>query len=311
MRSSACTHCVFILLGIGLCSPAAASPELWSQSVNTIRLDGETGEYLGGFRRGGGPDLSPESFTLGADGYTYVGGYYEGHLIARYDSATYEFRDVFVPQGSGGLSVPQGMALGSDGNLYVASRGTDNILRYGKDGEFLGVFASTGLDAPEGITFGPDGDLYVASRATDEIRRYDGTTGESLGVFASGATLDGPFELRFRDDGKLYVSNYWGGSIAMFDAQTGESLGFLVEEQPAGILYAAAGFDFGPDGNVYVGDNAYEHIVRFDGTTGEFIDIFSDHPFIGDVTFIQFVVPEPGSLLLLAAGGVILLRRRR
>jgi DNA-binding beta-propeller fold protein YncE len=309
MRSSACTHCVFLLLGIGLCSPAAASPELW-YAPNSGRLDAETGEILGGFRRGG-PALSAFSFVLGADGYTYVGGYSEGYVVARYDSVTYEFQDFFVPQGSGGLLRPEGMIFGSDGNLYVASRGTDNILRYGKDGEFLGVFASTGLDAPVGITFGPDGNLYVASRATDEIRRYDGQTGDSLGVFASGATLDGPFELRFRDDGKLYVSNYWGSTISMFDAQTGESLGYLVEEQPPGILDLAAGFDFGSDGNVYVGDEAYAHIARFDGTTGEFIDVFSDDLDIGHVTFMQFVVPEPGSLLLLAAGGVMLLRRRR
>jgi DNA-binding beta-propeller fold protein YncE len=162
-----------------------------------------------------------------------------------------------------------------------------------------------------GITFGPDGDLFVASQDTDEILRYDGKTGESLGVFASGATLYGPFELRFRDDGKLYVSNFWGQNIATFDAQTGESLGYLVENTPDHVLWSAAGFDFGPDGNVYVADKFQQRIARFDGTTGEFIDVFSDTPVLLEhVRFIQFV-PEPGSLLLLAAGGVILLRRRR
>jgi streptogramin lyase len=301
--------CLLLIAILAIGTPALASPELWCFDAAGVRLDADTGEYLGLFTLGG-PWFGTYGFVLGDDGYTYVAGWQDGYAVARYNSQTYEFYDFFVPQGSGGLSFPQGMTFGADGNLYVASYGTDNVLRYdGKTGSFLGVFASTGLDRPEGLTFGPDGDLYVASRATNEIRRYDGQTGESLGAFASGDTLDGPWELRFRDDGKLYVSNYWSPSVAMFDGETGESLGYFVEEQPPEIMGFAAGFDFGPDGNLYIADNSNQRITRFDGTTGEFIDIFNRRD-VGFVTFIQFV-PEPGSLLLLAAGGVILLRRRR
>jgi streptogramin lyase len=294
----------------GCVASTQASPELWTLAGGAYRLDGQTGELLGSFTQGG-PQLSKYGFTLGLDGNTYIGGWDgEGDAVARYDSETYEFQDFFVPRGSGGLSVPQGMTFGPDGHLYVASRATQNVLRYdGKTGEFIDVFASGRMYRPVGITFGPDGDLFVASQDTDEILRYDGFSGESLGVFASGATLYGPFELRFRDDGKLYVSNFWGQSISTFDAQTGESLGYFVEDTPEDILWSAAGFDFGPDGNVYVADKFQQRIARFDGTTGEFIDVFSDSPVLSSVTFMQFV-PEPGSLLLLAAGGVILLRRR-
>jgi sugar lactone lactonase YvrE len=301
--------CLPLIAILAIGTPALASPELWCFDAAGVRLDAGTGEYLGLFTLGG-PPFGTYGFVLGDDGYTYVaGGSHAGYAIARYDSQTYEFYDFFAPGGSGGLSYPRGMAFGPDGNLYVSSYNTDNVLRYdGTSGEFLGALAW--VDEPEGLTFGPDGDLYVAARGTNEIRRYDGKTGQPLGVFASGDTLDGPYELRFRDDGKLYVSNYWSPSVAMFDGETGESLGYFVAEQPPEIMGFAAGFDFGPDGNLYIADNSNQRITRFDGTTGEFIDIFNRRD-VGFVTFIQFVVPEPGSLLPLAAGGVILLRRRR
>src|SRR5262249_33184485 len=91
--------------------------------------------------------------------------------------------------GSGGLTYNWGqLVFGQDGNLYVSSFGTNNVLRYdGNTGTFLGAFVaagSGGLRAPEGLAFGPDGDLYVVSQGTNSVLRYDGTTGAFLGIFA-------------------------------------------------------------------------------------------------------------------------------
>jgi hypothetical protein len=36
----------------------------------------------------------------------------------------------FVSAGSGGLSSPNDLVLGSDGNVYVASTGTNSVIRY-------------------------------------------------------------------------------------------------------------------------------------------------------------------------------------
>ena len=72
----------------------------------------------------------------------------------------------FVASGSGGLSSPKDLVLGPDGNVYVASTGTNSVIRYTPTGQLLGTFVaagSGGLSSPYGLAFGPDGNLYVDS----------------------------------------------------------------------------------------------------------------------------------------------------
>ena len=137
-------------------------------------------------------------------------------------------------------------------DLFVSNQGANNILRYDeRTGEFLGEFipaGSGGLGTPDGLIFGPDGNLYVGSLLTDSILRYDGITGDPLpSVGNSGAT---------------FVPSGGGG---LTFGQPGDLGAWLV---------------FGPDGNLFVKSGGItappqsSSVLRFDGTTGEFIDVF-------------------------------------
>src|SRR5689334_16953156 len=58
--------------------------------------------------------------------------------VDRFDESTGKLLGTFVSAGSGGLSGPIGMRFGPDGNLYVASSDTNQILRYnGASGAFI------------------------------------------------------------------------------------------------------------------------------------------------------------------------------
>lgn len=79
------------------------------------------------------------------------------------NATTGAYLDTFVPSNSGGLLTPKGMVFGPDGNLYISSADTNQVLRFdGSTGAFLGVFVtagSGGLSNPRSLLFGPDGKL--------------------------------------------------------------------------------------------------------------------------------------------------------
>ncbi|MDX2229982.1 MAG: PEP-CTERM sorting domain-containing protein [Leptolyngbyaceae cyanobacterium bins.349] len=127
----------------------------------------------------------PDAITIGPDGNVYVsvGGssglnlfdplYPTDSAILRY-SLLGEF--LGVAAAGNGLLRPYGNAFGPDGNLYVSSFRTNQILRFnGSTGAFIDIFASdnngglgslNGLNGPNGLLFGPDGSLYVTTQGS-------------------------------------------------------------------------------------------------------------------------------------------------
>lgn len=205
----------------------------------------------------------------------------DGNSVSRFDATTGAYLGAAIPAGYGGLSAPDAVTYGPDGNLYVSSgtTTTGQILRYnGQTGAFMGVFAQGGgLDRPYGTAFGPDGNLYVASFRSDQILRYNGQTGAFLGVFASGngtaaGLLNGPNDLLFGADGSLYVTTegsvadgqggvsfLYDSQVLRYDVSTGAGEVFAAQPTPTpnGNGYVSLlGLGFGPDGLIYTTDYA-------------------------------------------------------
>jgi hypothetical protein len=87
-----------------------------------------------------------------------------------------------------------------------------------------------------------------------------------------------------------------------YSGTTGEPLpapgltGAFFVPQGSGGLSGAAGIIFGPDGNLYVSSRSNDRVLRYRGTTGDFIDTFIPAGF-GGLTFFAHSV----SLLLPSA----------
>jgi sugar lactone lactonase YvrE len=181
------------LLGVSVARAQAFLLVANSESNNILLVDESSGSVLGDFTTPGSGGLrAPDDLTFGPDGnlYVSVGGSNSVPLIdALYpqDSAVLKFAPdgqfLGVAAAGNGLTRPYGNAFGPDGNLYVASFRSNQILRFnGTTGAFIDVFASdlnggfgtlNGLNGPNGLLFTPDGSLLVTTEGT--ANKADGT----------------------------------------------------------------------------------------------------------------------------------------
>jgi sugar lactone lactonase YvrE len=124
-----------------------------------LRFDPATGLLVDTFASG----LSSPSFLEWRNDILYVstGGVGTGN-IRRFLADGTDLGD-FVPAGL--LSAPEQFAWDANGDLYVANKGVDDVVKYnGTTGALINPLFATGmeLDFPFGLAFGPDGNLYVS-----------------------------------------------------------------------------------------------------------------------------------------------------
>lgn len=177
-----------LIAGAGFVAPKAEAALLIgnTRGDSIVLFDEINGTLLGDFTTPGANGLrDPDAITIGPDGNVYVsvGGNSGSNLFDPtypQDSAVLRFNlkgeFLGVAASGNGLTRPYGNAFGPDGNLYVSSFRTNEILRFdGKTGAFIDVFASDNndgfgspdsLNGPNGLLFGPDGSLYVTTQGS-------------------------------------------------------------------------------------------------------------------------------------------------
>ena len=153
-----------------------------------------------------------------------------------------------------GISGPDGIAWGPDGNLWFTNQ-TNNSIGSITTGGTVSQYQSTAIDQPTGIVAGPDGALWFTDDAGDTIGRITTTGAVTTYPLPTG---EGPTAIATGPDGNLW-----------FTDSTGNTIGKIT---PAGVVtvFKTGGVDdpsgivAGPDGNLWftnAGDNSIGRIT--------------------------------------------------
>lgn len=137
------------------------------------------------------------------------------NIVARYDvssgvQATIEASRVVYASGFGN---PEGVALDSTGNLYVANSGGSTVSRVSPGGLSTDHNWATGLSQPRGLAVSAAGDLYIGNENSGTIQKV-GPSGGTTSTFIS--SFGNSRGLAFDTTGNLYASNsgFGGATVA-------------------------------------------------------------------------------------------------
>ncbi|WP_107852861.1 NHL repeat-containing protein [Oceanimonas marisflavi] len=259
--------------------------------------------------------LDTHSAALDTNGNLYIADY-RNHRIRRVNALTGEIDTVagngsFGFSGDGGpatsaqLRSPVGVAVDTNGNLYIADGGNHRIRKVDADTGEIDTVAGNGSSGfsgdggaatsalfryPQDVAVDTAGNLYIADTSNHRIRKVDASTGiittaagngsegfSGDGGHATSAELDRPFGVALDNDGNLYIADSSNHRIRRVDALTGiidtvagnDSSGFSGD----GGLATSANISFPRDveidlyGNIYIADSVNNRIRMVD-TTG-------------------------------------------
>jgi YD repeat-containing protein len=175
------------------------------------------------------------------------------------------YSSVFGTSGSESekLKSPAGVAVDSEGNVWVADLGSNRVEKFSSTGTFEGSYAPDSMLEPAGIAYNPtNGDVYVANRGRDRIDQLT-TSGSLVRSFGSEGTglgkLKYPNQVTVDSHGDVWVADTNNGRIDEFSA-SGTYLGSAYGgSNGEGLLKAPVGVaECG--GVLYVSDSSGEDV---------------------------------------------------
>lgn len=221
--------------------------------------------------------------------------------VLRLDDATgTDFNIGTIPafSSTAGPFSPTDVAIGPNGNIFVADAGTFSILHFdgrtgaplpspigGPDGLFAARPQSTGLTYTS-IAFDSAGQLYAADAELGAIRVYNGpnvsppngTPGTQVGTLLSSpsSSIASLASIAFDQNGKLLASDRDGGQVFRVDVDT--DVDEVIIDAGIGGAFSPAGLlvDSG-SGDILIANLFGNNILKYD-TNGDNGQQFADVP---------------------------------
>jgi len=198
----------------------------------------------------------------------------------------------------GNFSSPNGIAVDSSGNVYVADQGNHRIQKFSSTGAFLAKWGSEGWTDGKfytinGVAVDSSGNVYVSDWGLREqseeypevyigrIQKFssDGKFKTKWGEYGTGdGQFRNPYGVGVDSSGNVYVADNWNNRIQKFSSTggfitkwwTNDTVDFEESESPIGVAVDLSGY-------VYVTDwtNFIDNRIQKFNSSGSFITKWS------------------------------------
>jgi sugar lactone lactonase YvrE len=127
--------------------------------------------------------------------------------------------------GDGQFMFPRGVALDSDGFVYVSDTKNYRMQKFTQEGQFVTSWGSLGGDSTDlnfnGYDVAVDGtnNVYVADSFSDRVQKFT-NEGRFITEIGSSGSGDGqfnfPHSIAVKSDGRVYVTDYFNSRVQVF-----------------------------------------------------------------------------------------------
>ena len=173
---------------------------------------------------------------------------------------------------------PNGIAVDSSGNVYVADTLNYRIQKFTSDGQFITRWGSEGsgdgqFDWPSGIAVDSSGNVYVADTLNDRIQKFT-SNGQFITKWGSGGSGDGQFSvpkgIAVDGSGNVYVADTFNDRIQKLTSNGQFITKWGNGGSGDGQFNSPSGIAIDSGGNVYVIDTENDRIQKFT-SNGQFM----------------------------------------
>ena len=172
------------------------------------------------------------------------------------------------------------IAIGKNGDLYIADSKNNRIQRFTADGQFVsswGVYGSVdggsapggSFNEPWGIATGPDGSVYVADTWNYRIQKFT-ADGRFLTMWGTSGTADtpdafwGPRGIVVNSKGQVFITDTGNNRVVIFNEDGNYLSQFGVNGMNSGEFDEPVGLAVDDQDNLYVVDTWNQRIQVFE-----------------------------------------------
>ncbi len=250
----------------------------------TETVAGRTFDYSHNVGRGAQTGMgfnNPVDLALGADGITYVinrgsetisnvgwnrtgVGQRVSMITLGAEAGQEEFLGEFSRYGNsdGQLIWPAGIAVDSQGNLYVTDEWLNRVSIFDKDGNYLSHWdtlqsGDSDINGASGIAIDAGNTLYVTDGRSHQVRKFT-TNGEFLGAWGSKGSgpgeMDSPWGIAVDGKGFVYVADHKNHRVQKFSSNGEFAAQFGQGGSKKGDLSFPTDVAVDSEGDVYICD---------------------------------------------------------